>query len=201
MLPTQGKASFKGPPHRVFVAEIRPGPNEFRAPYRAPWHFDHGPRLAFHAWDYARWQEQQARGRSGSQPPPEPSQPPPRQHHRAASSALANREPIALCIDWHGVLDRGWNQSQRVFTASARAGILNFCQQNQPVVLAILSYSAEQNHTGYWAAGIGPALNYLERFLPEYITVLGAQCTARVGANGKARFSQTLRPHPPNIYI
>ena len=59
------KASFKGPPHSVFVAEIRPGPNEFPPPHRAPWHFDHGPRLAYHAWDYARWQEQQARGRAG----------------------------------------------------------------------------------------------------------------------------------------
>ena len=47
VLPTQGKASFKGPPHRVFVAEIRPGPDEFRPPRRAPWHFDHGPRLAY----------------------------------------------------------------------------------------------------------------------------------------------------------
>ena len=142
----------------------------------------------------------QARGRAGSQPPPEPSRPP-RQHQRAASSALANREPIVLCIDWHGVLDCGWNQASRVFTPSARAAILNFCQQNQPVIFAILSYSAEHNHQSYWAAGIGPALRDLESFLPEYIHVLGAQCSARVGANGKARFSQTLRPHPPNIYI
>ena len=65
VLPTQGKASFKCPPHTFFVAEIRPGPDEFRPPHRAPWHFDHGPRLAYHAWDYARWQEQQARGREG----------------------------------------------------------------------------------------------------------------------------------------
>ena len=48
---------------------------------------------------------------------------------------------------------------------------------------------------------IGPALTDLESFLPEYISVLGAQCTARVGVNGKARYSQTLRPHPPNIFI
>ena len=106
-----------------------------------------------------------------------------------------------LCIDWHGVLDRGWDQGQRAFTPSARAAILNFCQQNQPVIFAILSYSAEHNHQSYWAAGIGPALRDLESFLPEYIQVLGAQCSARVGQNGKARFSQTLRPHPPNIYI
>ena len=94
------------------MAEIRPGPNEFAPPYRAP-------------------QEQQARGRAGSQPPPEPSRPP-RQHQ-----SLANREPIALCIDWHGVLDRGWNQAQRVFTPSAQAAILNFCQsrpRTQPQV-------------------------------------------------------------------
>ena len=44
VLPTQGQSSFKGPPHRVFVAEIRPGPNEFRPPYKAPSHFGHGPR-------------------------------------------------------------------------------------------------------------------------------------------------------------
>ena len=144
----------------------------------------------------ARWQQQQARGRAGSQPPPEPSRPP-RQHQRAASSALANRAPIVLCIDWHGVL----NQAQRVFTLSARAAILNFCQQNQPVIFAILSYSAKYNHQSCWAAGIGPALRVLESFLPEYILMLGAQCSARVGANGKARFSQMLRPHPPNIYI
>ena len=131
--------------HPLRVPPITPGPNEFRPPHRASWHFDHGPRVAYHAWDFARWHEQQARGRAGSQPPPEPSRPP-RQHQRAASSALANREPIVLC-DWHGVLDRGWNQASRVFTPS------------------------------------------------------GAQCSARVGANGKARFSQMLRPHPPNIYI
>ena len=184
VLPTQGKASFKGPPHRAFVAEIRPGPDEFRPRQRVPWHFDHGPRLAYHAWDYARWQEQQARGRAGSQPPPEPPRPP-RQHQRAASSALANREPVVLCIDWHGVLDRGWNQGQRAFTQSARAAILNFCQQNQPVIFAILSYSAEHSHRSYWAAGIGPALRDLESFLPEYIQVLGAQCSARVaGSDG-----------------
>ena len=200
VLPTQSTVSFKGPPHRVFVAEIRPGPDEFRTPRRAPWHFDHGPRLAYHAWNFSRRQEQQSRGRTGSQPPPEPPRPP-RPHQRAASSALANREPVVLCIDWHGVLDRGWDQGQRAFTPSARAAILNFCQQNQPVIFAILSYSAEYNHQSYWAAGIGPALRDLESFLPEYIQVLGAQCSARVGQNGKARFSQTLRPHPPNIYI
>ena len=121
-------------------------------------------------------------------------------HQRAASSALANPEPIVLCIDWHGVLDRGWNQAQRVFTPSARAAILNFCQQNQPVIFAILSYSAEHNHQGYWAAGIGPALRDLESFLPEYIRVLGAQCSARVGPNGKARFSQCcVRTFPTSI--
>ena len=67
------------------VSEIRTGPNEFRAPYKAPWHFDHGPRNAFHAWHYAQWQEQQARGRAGSQPPPELSNPPPRHHHAEGS--------------------------------------------------------------------------------------------------------------------
>ena len=189
--------SFKGPPRRVFVAEIRPGPNKFRPPYKAPWHFNHGPREAYHAWRHSQWQEQ----RAGSQPPAEPSHTPTRRHQRAASSALASREPIVLCMDWHGVLDRGWNQATRTFTPSARAAILNFCQQNQPVIFAILSFSAERNHQSYWATGIGPALRDLESFLPEYISVLGAQFCARVGANGKARFSQTLRPRPSNIFI
>ena len=143
------------------------------------------PREAYHAWRHSHWQEQRAGFATAARTV------------APTSRALANREPV-LCIDWHGVLDRGWNQATRTSTSSARAAILNFCQQNQPLIFAILSFSAEHNH---WATGIGAALRDLESFLPEYISVLGAQCSARVGANGKARFSQTLRPHPPNVFI
>ena len=89
----------------------------------------------------------------------------------------------------HGVLDRGWDGRNRAFYPAARAAFLISANKTN---LSFLPSSHTVPNTTTQATG---------PHMPEYISVLGAQCTARVGVNGKARYSQSLRPHPPNIFI
>ena len=99
VLLTPGKSTVKGPPHRLFVADIRPAEHR-------------GTLITVRATPtttrYAQWQEQQARGRSGSQPPPS------RAVAAASTTALEGsfkrldiEESANRSIDGHGVLDRG----------------------------------------------------------------------------------------------
>ena len=54
----------------------------------------------------------------------------PEQEGVVAEATLASRDTLVLCIDWHGVLDRGWDHRRRVFFPVARAAILNVCQES-----------------------------------------------------------------------
>ena len=81
--PVGGRLSTRLHQYCQLGEHLRSGPGQTSSVH----HTEHVPRNAFHAWQTAQWQEQQARGRSGSQPPPEPSNPPPRHHHKAASTS------------------------------------------------------------------------------------------------------------------